>query len=277
MNSVADKKARSAAKILYLSHGGGPLPLLGDPAHQTMVDKLREIGTRLRQQGVAPKRIVLVSAHWEEAIPHITASEKPELIYDYFGFPPESYNIQYPALGAPDLAEELGMAFEKHDIPTALAPERGFDHGMFVPLKIMFPEADIPCVQVSLSKHLSAEFHLRMGRALSELEEDTLLIGSGFSFHNMRAFFSPVTPETQGQNVAFQKWLTEVCFHTGLSAEERWQALAHWESAPHARYCHPREEHLLPLHVCYGAAQRVADEVFSFDILGQSSRMFLWS
>lgn len=260
--------------ILFLSHGGGPMPLLGDPAHQEMVERLTEIAGQLRK----PSAILVISAHWEEAVPTLTAGSNPGLIYDYYGFPPESYEIQYPAPGEPMLAQQVQDALEGTGIPARLDPQRGFDHGLFVPLKLMYPQADIPCVQLSLVNNLSAETHLAMGRALQALDYDNLLvIGSGFSFHNMRAFFAPNTPDIQARNDAFEDWLLETCASTDLDEEARNKRFLQWETAPHARFCHPREEHLLPLHVCYGWAGRACDEAFSATILGKRSGLFYWS
>jgi len=125
----------------------------------------------------------VISAHWEERVPTITAQGSPPLIYDYFGFPPEAYTITYPAPGNPALAQALYGALEEEGFTPKLDTHRGFDHGLFVPLKIMYPNADIPCVQLSLIKGLDSETHLRLGKALRSLKEQNLLIlGSGFRF-----------------------------------------------------------------------------------------------
>lgn len=174
--------------ILFISHGGGPMPLLGDPGHREMVERLQEITGKLPR----PSAILLISAHWEATVPTITSGAHPELIYDYYGFPPASYEIQYPSPGEPVLAEKVKQALEMAGLPAKLNDQRGYDHGMFVPLKIMYPEADIPVVQLSLVHTLDAATHLAVGQALQALDYDKLLvIGSGFSFHNMRAFFAP--------------------------------------------------------------------------------------
>src|SRR5690606_17190307 len=134
------------------------------------------------------------------------------------------------------------------------------DHGMFVPLTLMYPAADIPCVQLSLMDSLDPQQHLQMGRVLARLlQENILLIGSGLSFHNMREFSRPATAETRALNLAFEDWLQTTC--RDVSAEDGWRRLLQWEAAPSARFCHPREEHLLPLHVCYGAADGPCREV----------------
>jgi aromatic ring-opening dioxygenase catalytic subunit (LigB family) len=260
-------------RSLYLSHGGGPLPLLGDARHQEMVACLRTIA------GLVPKpaAIVVVSAHWEEDILAITAGPSPPLIYDYYGFPEESYAITYPCAGEPALAQRLQGLLADAGIGSALDARRGFDHGLFVPLKIMYPEADIPCVQLSLARPLDPATHIGIGRALRPLAADNvLLIGSGFSFHNMREFFGTGTPQAPELNAAFEAWLLDTCGATDRPETERRQALIRWAEAPGARFCHPREEHLLPLHVCYGAAGQACVRSFALDIMGKRASVYLW-
>ncbi|MBS98108.1 MAG: dioxygenase [Oceanospirillaceae bacterium] len=259
--------------ILYLSHGGGPRPLLGDPDHAEMVAQFQALARELPK----PSAILLISAHWEESVPTITAGVNPGLIYDYYGFPPESYEIQYPAPGEPELAHQLAQCLKDAGMPAHLDHQRGFDHGMFVPLKVMYPDADIPVVQLSLINDLSAANHLALGQALQALKyENLLVIGSGFSFHNMRAFYAPETGEIRASNLAFEQWLQETLTTSEVGEEERARRLESWERAPAARFCHPREEHLLPLHVCYGLAGRPCDDHLSARILGKQSGTFVW-
>lgn len=259
--------------VVFLSHGGGPLPLLGDPGHAELVAYLQQLSRRLQ----TPSAILLISAHWEADIPQITSAAHPGLIYDYYGFPPESYQIQYPCPGEPELASEVSAALNKHGIVNELNPSRGFDHGLFVPLKLMYPDANIPCVQLSLNSNLDAETHLQMGRALQQVSYDNLLvIGSGFSFHNMREFFSASSADSDRKNKEFEQWLASTISDPAIDEDARWQALLNWETAPHARFCHPREEHLLPLHVCYGLAERQCDWHTSVEVLGKSAGMAHW-
>ena len=263
----------SRVNLFYLSHGGGPMPLLGDPGHRQMVESLQAAAKRLPR----PSAILVVSAHWEEGVPTLTSGANPPLIYDYYGFPEESYSIEYPCPGEPVLADKVRAALEQAGIDSKLDGERGFDHGLFVPLKLMYPEADIPCVQLSLVNSLDARAHLAIGQALADLEYDNLLvIGSGFSFHNMRAFFDRSDTEADTKNAQFQDWLAETCAGADLTEAERTERLARWDQAPSARFCHPREEHLLPLHVCYGMAGRASDDVEPVTVLGKDSRMFYW-
>lgn len=260
-------------EILFVSHGGGPLPLLGDPGHRNMVACLQNIAARLRK----PSAILVVSAHWEARVPTVTFARQPPLIYDYYGFPEAAYQIQYPAPGDPLLAQQVFEILSGAGIETARDANRGFDHGLFVPLKILFPQADIPCVQLSLKSSLNAQEHLKIGAALGGLKwENLLVVGSGFSFHNMRAFFAPETEESRRQNTAFEQWLQETCTSETMTESERVQRLIHWEKAPAARFCHPREEHLLPLHVCCGLANRSCTEAFGLNILNKRASMYLW-
>ena len=260
-------------RALFLSHGGGPLPLLGDNTHAEMVACLKEIAETIAR----PSAIIVVSAHWEAVNATVTSSENPGLIYDYSGFPPESYEIEYPCSGNPTLAASITKQLEKVGIKASANRGRGFDHGLFVPLKIMYPEADIPCVQLSLIKGLEPLAHVTLGRALQDLAApSTLLIGSGFSFHNMKAFFSPETVDSRNANTSFEHWLLDTCSSESISEEERTKRLVNWEAAPYARYCHPREEHLLPLHVCYGFAASPCKKSYALNILNKESSMYLW-
>ncbi len=249
------------------------MPLLGDPGHRDMVACLEGLAKRIPR----PDALVVVSAHWEEAAPRITAGPNPSLIYDYYGFPPESYEIRYPCAGEPNLAVEIGRLLGEAGISAELDETRGFDHGMFVPLKIMYPDADIPCVQVSLVNTLDPARHIAIGRALGSLaKRGVLVIGSGFSFHNLKAFFGPDTAESRRLNQAFEAWLADVCMNRDCPEEERAERLIRWNEAPGARFCHPREEHLLPLHVCYGVAQGPGAERFELIILNKTASVYRW-
>jgi len=249
------------------------MPLLGDAGHSEMVACLEDIASSIPR----PSAIIVVSAHWEESLPTITAGATPSLIYDYYGFPEASYQIQYPCSGEPDLAREIQGLLVNAGIQARLDDTRGFDHGLFVPLKIMYPEANIPCVQVSLVNSLDPSLHVAIGRALRALNrENVLLIGSGFSFHNLRAFFSPDTSESRESNSAFEAWLIKTCSASDYSEEEREHMLVRWVDAPGARFCHPREEHLLPLHVCYGAAQAPCSDWYALRIMNKACSMYLW-
>jgi len=141
----------------------------------------------------------------------------------------------------------------------------------------MYPQAAIPCVQLSLVDSLDPAFHIQVGIALQSLaSRNVLVIGSGFSFHNMEAFFAPENAESDRLNAAFESWLQAVCTDTELPESERRAKLIHWADAPGARFCHPREEHLLPLHVCYGVAQAPCTEQYEVTIMNKKSSMYLW-
>lgn len=264
---------KPAATSLYISHGGGPMPLLGDPEHKEMIDTLQQIAAEIPE----PEAIVLVSAHWEEDRAAVTVAPQPPLLYDYYGFPPESYEIQYPCVGNPELAMEIMTLLGEADINCNGETSRGFDHGLFVPLKILFPKADIPCVQLSLVNNLDPETHINIGRALKPLtQKNVLVIGSGFSFHNMRAFFAPPSAEISNLNQSFESWMIDTCTNSKLTEAQRHAQLLEWSKAPGARFCHPREEHLLPLHVCYGIAETPAKKAYTATILNKQSSMYLW-
>lgn len=261
--------------VLFLPHGGGPLPVLGDKGHEKMVSFLREITSELGE----PAAILVISAHWEEEQATITSNSHPEIIYDYYGFPAEAYTIQYAAPGNPGLAKEIHALLMASGISAKLDEQRGFDHGLFVPLKLMFPQARIPCIQLSLLKNLDPKKHIALGNAIASLrEKNILIIGSGMSFHNLKTFFSSDIDSSK-ENDAFDHWLIETCTDPAISSEAREQRLIEWEKAPFARFCHPREEHLLPLHVCYGiacAGTPIAKVAFNDQIMGKKVTSLLW-
>ncbi len=264
--------------IIYIPHGGGPLPLLGHTGHDAMNAFLKKIGKTLPR----PRAVVIVSAHWEMDIPVVTSHAMPDLIYDYYGFPQKSYEIQYPAPGHPELARKAADLLMASGIKARTDEKRGFDHGVFIPLTLMLPEANIPCIQISLCASLDSQEHLLVGEALTPLlEENIWLLGSGFSFHNMRGF-DLGSGQTAGadpdqDNQAFQDWLTETCANEQCTPEQQKANLMHWDRAPGALHCHPRQEHLLPLMVCAGAAGYAsARTVFDGIIMGRRALGFLW-
>lgn len=269
---MPNRELATKSQIVYFSHGGGPLPILGDPGHRAMVDFMSRLPDQLRR----PDVILVISAHWEEPAATVLGGARPPMFYDYYGFPDAAYEIQYPAPGSPGLAKRITELLEDQGISAPVDTERGFDHGLFIPLKLMYPEADIPALQLSLVRGLNPQTHIALGTALRGLKgENMLVIGSGFSFHNMQAFSWQGNGTADPANDAFQDWLIEAC--TGaLSQTEREERLSHWEHAPAARYCHPREEHLLPLHVCVGMAETPASVVFDDKILGKRAVAFAW-
>jgi aromatic ring-opening dioxygenase catalytic subunit (LigB family) len=197
-----------------------------------------------------PRAILVVSAHWEEMAFTVSAAAQPRLIYDYSGFPEHTYRLSWPAPGEPEVAARVAELLRGAGLPAAVSPSRGFDHGVFVPLKVAFPEAAIPTVSLSLVASLGPALHMAAGRALAPLrDEGVLIVASGMSFHNLRSYLQPQTVERAR---AFDLWLTRA---VEASAAERSALLAEWREAPFAGYAHPREEHLIPLMVAVGAGE----------------------
>lgn len=260
-------------QIVYFSHGGGPLPLLGDSSHQAMIDFMQNLSKEIPR----PDAILVISAHWEERVPTLLGAPNPPLYYDYYGFPQEAYDLTYPLPGNPALNRTLAKLFGEAELPYGIDPQRGFDHGVFIPLMMMYPEADIPTAQLSLVQGLDPALHLQLGRILQGLDDlNLLVIGSGFSFHNLNAFFNPNGDGADPKNEAFQDWLIDTCT-ADIAPSEREERLTDWEKAPYARYCHPREEHLMPLQVCAGLAGRPGELVFDHPILNKRAVAFYWT
>src|SRR5258706_2552353 len=241
----------SALPTFYISHGGGPWPWMQGPRYDAHI-KLEAALRQLPQlAGATPKAVLMVSAHWEEADFAVMSHPGPSMIYDYSGFPENTYQIRYAAPGAPALAERVHGLLKIAGIAARLDPARGFDHGAFVPMAVIYPDASVPLVQLSLKRGLDPEAHLAAGRALAPLRnEGVLIVGSGSSYHNLRM----LGPESKEPSAAFDDWLERTL--EGTNFDERTLALTSWESAPSARVAHPREEHLLPLMVAVGAAER---------------------
>ena len=264
----------SNTRVLCIPHGGGPMPVMGEPSHARLAEFLRGTEASIGR----PSAIVVVSAHWECDQPTITSGSAPGLIYDYGGFPQETYRLKYPAPGAPELAERVAALLTDAGFEPRLDPNRGYDHGVFIPLLLMYPDASIPVIQLSMRSSLDPAAHIAMGAALAPLAgDDVLVLGSGFTFHNMNAF-APANEVTGGdpENEAFETWLGDTCTNTEISEAERTQRLIDWADAPGARWCHPREEHLLPLHVCYGAGGGPATRVFDDLVLGKRASGYAW-
>ncbi|CAH0018159.1 unnamed protein product [Clonostachys rhizophaga] len=273
------------APVIALSHGGGPLPILGDPDHKTIIDSLeKRIPKLLSLDSPAnrPRAIVLVTAHWQTKSPAISSGAQPDLIYDYYGFPPESYELKYPAKGDPAIAAEIADLLKAEGFNnTRLDPRRGFDHGVFVPMTLARPQADVPIVQMSVLETEDPESHLRIGRALQKLREKNIaIVGSGFaSFHNIRIMMAmrhanPVQKaEVRGISEAWNGALAEAL--KGTESEKRWGGIQQWKSFPGSQVMHPpgASEHLTPLIVCAGAAadgevtKSYKDEYLGVDIL----------
>jgi aromatic ring-opening dioxygenase catalytic subunit (LigB family) len=255
-------KAPEKMPAVFLPHGGGPWPfispekVMGGPGTWDQMDHYMR--QTLRMTPVArPSAVLLVSAHWEEAVPTVMTSQKPPMLYDYYGFPPESYEVQWPSPGAPEVALHVRELLEEAGIRSAQDDSRGFDHGTFVPMKLAWPQADMPTFQLSLKRGLDPETHFKIGQAIAPLrEQGVFIVGSGMSYHNLRSLLGSMRSKHVAQQVAresqtFDAWLNEAMLQ---DPSRRQQALIEWERAPQARACHPREEHLLPLMVVAGAA-----------------------
>lgn len=261
--------------VIFVPHGGGPIPLLGDANHRELIAFMQGLAPQLPQ----PKAILIISAHWEEAIVNVSSAAQPGMLYDYYSFPPESYEFQYPAPGNPDLAVQIIHMLGGKGIPARLNPERDYDHGIFVPLMLIYPAADIPIVQLSLLGSLNPQAHIDLGKAIAALrKQGVLIVGSGMSFHNMSAFFSGDS-SVLGKSEQFNQWLTQTLTAEGMAPETREQYLIDWKAAPEARFSHPREEHLLPLLVCFGAAMAASPKAevnFSGLLFNTRISGFIW-
>ncbi|QDL98839.1 dioxygenase [Rhodopseudomonas palustris] len=236
---------------IFLSHGGGPCFWMEPPRRfgPNAYDGLRAyLSGVLASLPARPRAILIVSGHWEAALPTVSTSAAPSMLFDYYGFPEHTYRLSYPAPGDPALAARVQALLGNAGIATATDATRGFDHGVFVPMLIVDPDAQIPVVMLSLQQDLDPVRHLVIGAALAPLRDDNvLIIGSGNSFHNLSTFFDGQVAESE----AFDRWLTDAA--TAPDAAVRNQRLAQWAGAPGARACHPREEHLIPLMVAAGA------------------------
>lgn len=235
--------------VYFVSHGGGPWPWMAEAqsAYATLAAALRAIPAALPE---APDAILMVSAHWETAHGlQLGSHPNPGMVYDYYGFPPHTYDIRYPAPGAPGLAQHAAELLNAQGIAATLDPERGYDHGAFVPAYVIAPDAHIPMVQLSIDAGYDPARHLAIGAALAPLRDDNILIiGSGLSYHNLRR----MGPTGRLPSAQFDAWLQAVVVDGPVG--ERPARLMQWERAPAARVAHTREDHLMPLHVAAGAA-----------------------
>jgi aromatic ring-opening dioxygenase catalytic subunit (LigB family) len=247
----------------FIPHGGGPCFFMDDPTGiwTGMERFLRELPRSLPE---TPKAILVVSGHWETRGFALTGAARPPLIYDYYNFPQHTYELTYDVAGAPDLAARAAALLVEHGLEAHVDPVRGLDHGVFIPLMVAFPDADVPVVEMSVEVGFDASQHIAAGRALASLrDEGVLILGSGMSFHNMQAYGDPRSTQRSKE---FDIWLTETAL---LDAPRRNQRLSSWAEAPFARFAHPprREEHLLPLMVAAGSAESAGTRVYSEEVL----------
>jgi 4,5-DOPA dioxygenase extradiol len=232
-------------------------------------EALRRLGAQLPK----PQAILMVSAHWETHAPSVSTAARPETIHDFFGFPPPLYQLRYPAPGAPDLARRAAELLKQAGIAATLDGQRGLDHGAWVPLRYLRPDADVPVTQLSIQPQLSPLHHYRVGEALRPLTaEGVLIVGSGSLTHNLREFRmrgEEVSPYVRG----FQEWVRKA-----LEEGDRCALMDYRKLAPEAVRAHPTDEHFLPLFVALGAAgegavQRYTDEV-TFGVIAMDGYVF---
>lgn len=272
MNDIRPESG--ALPTLFLPHGGGPCFFMDwDPPEtwRRMESFLRSVPELV---GARPKALLVISGHWEEATATVNVRAEPDLLFDYGGFPAHTYQLTWPAPGSPDLALRVRELLSAAGIASASDDRRGLDHGVFIPLKVAFPDADIPVVQLSLVGGLDPAAHLALGRALAPLRrEGVLIVGSGMTAHNMRRFRWDNTG-LDPDSVRFDEWLGEA---VEAEPEDRERRLTAWATAPGARGSHPREEHLLPLHVVAGAAGTdPGRRVLADRVLGTAQSAFLF-
>ncbi len=228
---------------LFLSHGAPTLPLTDTPARAF----LQQFGYTLER----PKAILVISAHWETAVPRINAVDSNETIHDFGGFPRALYDLRYPAPGSPAVAGRVADLLHAAGLDCQIDRRRGLDHGAWVPLRLMYPQADIPVLQLSVQPHLGPAHHLAVGRALAPLrQERVLIIGSGSFTHDLSEFrgHGPNDPAPAWVN-SFADW-----FDAALTKGQTDELLDYRRLAPFAGKNHPTEEHLLPLYAALGAA-----------------------
>lgn len=233
----------------FVSHGGGPWPFMDDMKAQ-LAQTVRVFGQLPNSLPATPKAVLVVTAHWETGEFTVSSGEHPPMLYDYYGFPAHTYQIKYPAPGSPALAARVRELLAQAGIKSSEDAQRGFDHGTFIPLGLIYPAAQIPVVMLSIKSSYDPAEHIHAGQALQALrDEGVLIIGSGLSYHNMQGFGRSASLAV---SEAFEAYLNDAITET--DPQRRMEKLVHWESAPGARLTHPHEDHLIPLMVVAGAA-----------------------
>ncbi len=235
----------------FLSHGGGPWPFMEE--RRAQYAKTAQEFKRIPQLLPArPKAALVITGHWEADEFTVSTSPHPPMVYDYYGFPEHTYHLKYPAPGEPALAAKVKALLSQAGVNCREDGNQGFDHGTFVPLGLMYPDADLPIVLLSLKSSYDPAEHLKVGQALTSLrDEGILIIGSGLTYHNMRGFGRA---ESRPVSFEFEAYLNEAV--SQADSARRNAMLTEWEKAPGARLAHPREDHLIPLMVAAGAADR---------------------
>jgi aromatic ring-opening dioxygenase catalytic subunit (LigB family) len=239
----------STMPVYFLSHGGGPWPYV-ETMRQMFAKTERALKALPGRLPMKPTAVLVITGHWEAEAFTVSTAEHPPMMYDYSGFPEHTYHIRYPAPGSPSLAARVKDLLSNADWSVREDPYRGFDHGTFVPLALMYPDADVPVAMLSIKSSYDPEEHIRVGQALSSLrDEGVLIIGSGMTYHNMRGFGRD---ESTGIAETFQSFLGSAISQPDWRVRN--EMLTHWENAAGARLAHPREDHLIPLMVVAGAA-----------------------
>ena len=247
---MSETSTSNRLPAVYIPHGGGPAFFMTGPMADVFAPMREFLAGIDSLLPTTPNAILVVSAHWEAAVTTLTGGDSPPLIFDYYGFPDETYELTYPAPSSPSLARRAADLLGAAGIHHAVDDAYGWDHGVFIPLMVMYPDATIPVVAMSLRSDLDPAAQVDVGAALSPLrDEGVLIVGSGLSYHNLRRFMGD-TPEGVADSIEFDRWLTASLVRPGA---ERAVALDAWSAAPGARSSHPREEHLLPLMVASGA------------------------
>lgn len=259
------------------------MPLIGDPGHKDIVRSLRERVPKILRLGTpeAPRAIIVVTAHWSERNPTISNANKHPLYYDYYGFPQETYSIKYNAPGSPDIAQDVFAALKGEGLSPGMDEERGWDHGVFVPMLLINPKADVPIVQLSVLSSENPAAHFKMGQALAKLRDTNVaIVGSGFAgLHNLRLMFSGIIydPSFRQRNSKWQEAVTEMMSEG--DEENRLKKLEKWREIPSAYEMHPRggAEHFLPLIVCAGAGENEKAYSYTDEFMGLDMYSYYWT
>lgn len=239
----------SRMPVFFVSHGGGPWPFV-DSMRQMFARSELEFKALPDRLPARPKAVLVISGHWEAAEFSVSTATQPPMVYDYGGFPEHTYHVRYGAPGSPLLAAKIKDLLGSAGLPVREDSERGFDHGTFVPLVLMYPQADVPVVMLSMNSNYDPAQHIRVGQVLSCLrDEGVLILGSGMTYHNMRGFGRN---DSTGIAEKFQSYLDAAITQPDWRARN--DMLIHWEGAAAARLAHPQEDHLIPLMVIAGAA-----------------------
>jgi 4,5-DOPA dioxygenase extradiol len=231
---------------IFVSHGAPDLPLRSGAAP----DFLKQLSRTIPK----PEAILIISAHWSMQQPTVSFATNPCTIHDFYGFPAALHQLDYPAPGAIDLAQQVVELLSEKAIECHQSIDRGLDHGAWTPLILAYPEANIPVTQLSIQPHLNPIHHFQLGRVLAPLRDEGILImASGSATHNLGVLNADYHAQPQSQTTQFVDWLTNA-----IASGDTEDLLAYRSRAPYAMYNHPSEEHLLPLFVAMGAAGKLA-------------------